>query len=274
MIITRIIGGLGNQLFQYAAARRLSLLHQTTLKLDTTGFEHYDWHDYSLGPFCIQEEFATQRDIAKIHETSENRSIFTESTLNPYDPNILKTPKNVYLGGYWQSEKYFIDIQDVIRREFTIHYEQDHQSQMIAEIIVRTQSVSLHVRRGNYVSNPGVNRVHGTCSLEYYRQCIAKITETVMRPHFFIFSDDPPWVRQNLRLEYPTTYVSHNDATKDYEDLRLMSLCKHHIIANSSFSWWGAWLNPKPDKIVLAPSKWFNEPYNTQDLLPETWLRI
>ena len=293
MIIVRLIGGLGNQLFQYAAARRLSILHRTTLKLDITPFEYYKLHRYSLSPFRIQEVFATPEEIAEVKGTSKKRlakrafrwsqklkpyyrrSIFSELHFGAFDPNIMKTPKHVYLDGYWQSEKYFVDIQDVIRRGFTVKYEQDGQSREIAEQIASTQSVSIHIRRGDYVSNPQTSRVHSVCSLDYYKQCVSLIAEKITHPHIFVFSDDPRWVTDNLRFDYPTTFVTHNDATKNYEDLRLMSMCKHNIIANSSFSWWGAWLNANPNKIVLAPRRWFNDPSrDTRDLLPDGWIKV
>lgn len=293
MVIVKIVGGLGNQLFQYAAARRLSILHQTELKLDISAFEHYAWHAYSLRPFCIQEVFATPEEIQKVKGTSRKgisrivsslnqrynpyfRSpVFEEADFGPFDPRISRTPRDIYLSGYWQSEKYFADIQDVIRREFAIRYEQDDQSQELAQMIANTQSVSLHVRRGNYVSISQINSKHGTCSIEYYQECVKRIGQKLNSPHLFVFSDDPSWVKANLRLEYPTTYVVHNDASRDYEDLRLMSMCQHQIIANSTFSWWGAWLNPNPGKIVLAPKRWFvDSTIDTRDLFPNDWIRI
>lgn len=289
-IIARLHGGLGNQLFQYAAARRLSLFHGTELKLDPSHFVH---RSYSLHPFSIQENFATLEEVTctkgerrqglhgyvlKLKERSKpyyHRSIFSERYLRPYDPNILKTQKDVYLDGYWQSEKYFQDISDVIRREFTVRFPFDSLNKKIAEEIKQCESVSVHVRRGDYVTSAAKNRFHGTCSLDYYATCVRLVAEEVKDPHFFVFSDDPQWVTENIHFNYPTRYVTHNDATKHYEDLRLMMLCKHNVIANSSFSWWGAWLNSNPDKIVLAPSKWFNEAaLDTRDLLPDSWVKI
>ncbi len=289
----KLIGGLGNQLFQYAAARSLAKLHRTTLKLDITAFEHYKLHKYSLNPFRIREEFASIEEIAKIKGSSASglakialrmnrkfnpyyrESIFSETDLRPFDPRIVKTPKHVYLDGYWQSEKYFVDVQEIIRREFTVKCEPDPESRRIADKIAGTQSVNIHVRRGDYVSDARTNQVHGTCSLDYYKRCVNCIVGKVPSPHFFVFSDDPSWVAQNLRLEHPTTFVSHNDASKNYEDLQLMSMCKHHIIANSSFSWWGAWLCTSPGKVVFAPQQWLNRPeYETCDLIPAEWYRM
>ena len=173
------------------------------------------------------------------------------------------------------ANKYFADIRDILLGELTVRYEQDRQSREVAEEITSTSSVSIHVRRGDLVSNPFANRVFGTCSPEYYMKCIDFIGSKITDPHFFVFSDDSSWSSENLNLQYPTTFVNHNDANRDYEDLRLMSSCKHHILANSSFSWWAAWLNTNPDKTVLAPARWFrDEGRNTPDRLPDSWIKI
>ena len=133
----------------------------------------------------------------------------------------------------------------------------------------------MHIRRGDYVSNPTTNKLHGTCSLEYYHNAVDIIAAKVSNPHFFIFSDDHEWARNNFKIDYPLTFVAHNNAGKNYEDMRLMSLCKHHIIANSSFSWWGAWLGSNPKKIVCAPRGWFKDKsLNTNDIIPSDWSRI
>lgn len=293
MVIVRIIGGLGNQLFQYAAGRRLAILHDTNLKLDITSFADYKWHAYSLKPFRIEEQFTTWEEIESVKRTAQkglakvissvNRryspwyrpNVLVESGLKPYDQRIIRTAKDVYLNGYWQSDKYFAEIQELIRTEFSIRYEPDHKSQEIGKMIANAQSVSIHVRRGNYVSNPQVNSVHGTCSVEYYQECVKRIGERVDHPHLFVFSDDLSWVRENLRFDYPTTFVDHNDATRDYEDLRLMSMCKHQIIANSSFSWWAAWLNSNPSKLVLAPRRWVRDSgIDLSDLFPSDWMLV
>jgi hypothetical protein len=138
--------------------------------------------------------------------------------------------------------------------------------------IAGCNAVSLHVRRGDYVSNPDSSRVHGLCGADYHQAAVRRIAEVVPQPHLFVFSDDPQWAAGNLHLDHPATIVTGNDTRRDYEDLHLMSLCKHHIVANSSFSWWGAWLDTNPDKIVIAPERWFaHEQHDTRDLLPPTW---
>lgn len=283
---------MGNQLFQYAAGRRLALHHRTSLKLDIRDFQRYTWHAYSLKPFGFRQEFATSEEIEPLKNGRQNGvrrfvsavrrgrnpfrpTVLSETTVHPYHPEFLHTGKDIYLDGYWQSEKYFADIAELIRTEFRITVEQDQRSQEVAAAIRAAQSVSVHVRRGNYVSIPEVNAVHGTCGVEYYDKAVAEIARRVDSPHFFVFSDDPSWAKENLRFGHPTTVVDHNDASRDYEDFRLLSLCKHHIIANSTFSWWGAWLSENTDKIVIAPRRWLSDPnVDVSDVVPSRWMKI
>lgn len=284
------MGGLGNQLFQYAVARHLAELHRTALKIDISLYKSYELHAYSIWPFNIQENFASSEEvmaltvrrqgIAKrvircvVRKPPELFPTYVSEKHFHFDPDILRLPDNVYLDGYWQSEKYFVDIAEIIRNEFTVKTSQDGKDKELAELIRRSESTSLHIRRGSYLL-PEYNATHGTSSLEYYFRCVECLTQTVRKPHFYVFSDDPSWVRDHLDLPYPTTFVDHNKADRDYEDLRLMSQCKHHIIANSTFSWWGAWLCNNPDKMVFAPEKWFNAPAaDTKDLIPGDWYKI
>lgn len=293
MVIVKLIGGLGNQLFQYAAGLQLAKLRQTTLKLDVQPFEYYKLHQYSLAAFQLRAEFATPREVAKFTGSTRNglswfvfkvaqklkpvyrRKVIKEDHFRPYNPTLAKAPKEVYLDGYWQSEKYFAETKSLIRQEFTIKIEPDPLSRQIAKQIAETHSISIHIRRGDYISNSVTNKVHGVTDLNYYHECVKRVAQKVISPHFFVFSDDSAWVSENLWLDCPTTFVTHNDAAKNYEDLRLMSLCKHNIIANSTFSWWGAWLNANPDKMVFAPARWFNDStIDTRDLFPDNWIKV
>lgn len=293
MVIVNLIGGLGNQLFQYAAGRSLSIAHQTNLKLDISGFEEYKLRTYGLDPFCVQEVFASPVEIANVTGSSKKglsrfvfrarerlkphfrRVVFSEPHFRPFNPDIFKTPTNVYLNGYWQSEKYFADIKDIIRREFTLKYEPDSYNREMIKRISSANSVSIHIRRGDYVSNPVTNRIHGTCTLDYYERCVSLISRKIDKPEFFVFSDDPDWAADNLRLDYPAVIVTHNGVIKAHEDLRLMSSCKHNILANSSFSWWAAWLNPNPDKMVYVPQQWFKRvDVHTRDLILNDWIKV
>jgi len=272
MIIVQLVGGLGNQLFQYATARRLAHVHNTVLKLDISPFEKYTLHAYHLNNLNIIENITAVNDIEQI--TGNKGQVIREKTFN-FDPEILHLSDNVYLQGYWQSEKYFADIKHIINEEFTVKHALDSRNKEITDSINNCSSISLHIRRGDYINNPHTNSVHGTCRLEYYQRCFAKMVEAVPEPHFFVFSDDPEWAVENLKLDYPMTLIDHNGPERDYEDLRLMSMCKHNITANSTFSWWGAWLNPNPDKLVFAPERWFqNEKIDTSDLIPANWQKV
>lgn len=193
-----------------------------------------------------------------------------------YDPDVFAQNNNIYFDGYWQTEKYFTHIADELRKEITPIKPLSEYSQSIRAEIQKTNAVSLHVRRGDYITDTSANAYHSVCSMEYYQRAITYMTERIPSPHFFIFSDDYEWSVENFKfLKHPFTCVRGSEE-RNYEDMRLMAQCKHHIIANSSFSWWGAWLNPSKEKQVIAPKQWFaNAPKNdTRDLLPEEWVKM
>jgi hypothetical protein len=285
MVIVKLIGGLGNQMFQYAAGRRLAHVLGVELKLDISAFNSYKLRKYCLGTFNIQESFATLDEITALTKPRFVERMRAKALRRPprppktyirekknfhFDPDIMNLPDGVYLEGYWQSEKYFSEISDIIRKEFAVKVTQTGENKVLAEQITSSLSVSLHIRRGDYVSNPRTNLVHGICGMDYYLRCVEFIADKVKEPHFFVFSDDPQWVRKNLNLAYRMTVINHNGVEKDYEDLRLVSQCKHHIIANSTFSWWGAWLSHNSNKVILAPKVWANNDYyDVKDLIPE-----
>ncbi len=292
MIIVRLIGGLGNQMFQYAAARHLAEIHKTELKMDISGFKTYRKRKYSLWPFNIEENFASQEEITALRKSAQTttehliravprkpaKSILThvwEKKSLHFDPEILKLPNNVYLDGFWQNEYYFADIAEIIHREFTVKTPPTGKDREMAEQIDSCESVSLSVRRGDYVSQTHVNQARGTCEVDYYCRCVKRITQDIKHPHFFVFGDDFQWARDNLKLPWPTTFVDQNTEDKDYEDLRLISRCKHNIIANSTFSWWGAWLNRNSKKLVLAPKCWIRGyDNNPKGLIPKKWIEL
>lgn len=262
MIITRLIGGLGNQMFQYALGRFLAEKHNTRLKLDVTGFQKYKLHKYSLAAYNINADLATVEEINSMNFCIKEKHF-------SFDPDVLDLPDNVYLDGYWQSEKYFFDVKNILKKEFTVKFEQTGKNKEIAEVITSTNSVSIHVRRCDYITN----KTFVVCCLDYYYRCISFIDQNINSPEFFVFSDDPNWVKDNLKINFKTTFISCNNADTNYEDLRLMSLCKHNIIANSTFSWWSTWLNNNLSKIVIAPKQWFEScENNIKDLLPNEWI--
>jgi hypothetical protein len=282
------MGGLGNQMFQYAAGRAIALRRRVPLKLDASEFQNGNNRKFRLNEFNIKGSIISSQEIDSFKKSATSRAVLLLNKLRPYyrqsfikescfsfDANILRAPRRVYLNGYWQSEKYFKDIELQLRSEFTVNKKlQGRNAEMAQQITQQPAAVSLHIRRGDYASNPDTNRFHGTCSLDYYRNAVAKLVSMGAQLHFFVFSDDIPWAQANLKLDCPLTFVSHNGAA-DYEDLRLMSLCRHHIIANSSFSWWGAWLCVNPNKVVIAPRKWFSgAAHDTRDLIPASWLQL
>lgn len=288
MIIVRLMGGLGNQMFQYAVGRSLTVKHKTNLKLDLSFLQNppknITHRPYELNVFNIQSDIANKSEIDKfipnnkilynIKRITGLKGVIKEPHLHFYE-GLLSAPDNSYLIGYWQSEKYFKEVEDIIRKDFDIKLKATGINQKMIEKINNYNSVSIHVRRGDYISNPKANKFHGTPPLEYYEKAIEKMDTHVDKPHFFVFSDDPSWTKDHLQFEYPMTFISHNPDEKSYEDLRLMSLCKHNIIANSTFSWWGAWLNQNTEKMVIVPKKWFSDPsINTNDIIPVSWIKI
>ena len=292
MIISQIIGGLGNQMFQYAAGRALSLARGLPLRLDSSGFAGYGLHQgFELQRiFKCPAEVATEADVRGILGW-QSAPLARRILLRPgmaglrrkgfivephfhYWPGLSQVPQDCYLVGYWQSEKYFRDTADAIRSDFAFKPPLAAENAGLAGQIARANAVSLHVRRGDYVSNHKTHATHGACSLDYYRAAIQYVSDRVEQPYFFIFSDDIAWVKENLRMDMPHRYIDHNQGAESYNDMRLMSLCRHHIIANSSFSWWGAWLNMGANKIVVAPEKWFANGKDAVDLFPHGWVTL
>lgn len=293
MIIVKIVGGLGNQMFQYALGRALAHKNKTDLKLDISEYENrYKLHRYSLQHLNIDEKIATAEEIKRLKDGDNPRillqllKIFKKTPIVnsakshiiekkfSFDEPILSLGDNIYLDGYWQSEKYFTNIQDIIRREFQIKTPPNPNNESMIKRIKTTDAVAVHIRRGDYVSDKNANSVHGSATLNYYTKAAKIIIYSVKSPTFFIFSDDPQWVKENLSLPNSMIFIDHNGPEKNYEDLRLMSFCKHHIIANSTFSWWGAWLANNENQKVIAPLKWFNNNTDTRDLIPAHWERI
>lgn len=290
MIISQVIGGLGNQMFQYAVGRAISLERGLPLRLDISGFTNYGLHQgFELSKvFNCPIDIATKEEIKNVlgcRSSSIFRKLLRRSygsifrgrhlIIEPhyhYWAEIKNISQDSYLSGYWQSEKYFQDIAVVIRTDFTFKIPLEGRNAELAKQIDQVNAVSLHVRRGDYVTNSRTRAVHGLCQPDYYQNAVRHVYNQVEQPVFFIFSDDMAWVKEHLKIDAPCFYVDHNCGTESYNDMRLMSLCRHHIIANSSFSWWGAWLNPTVDKIVVAPRKWFTGDANTADLFPENWM--
>lgn len=290
MIIARLKGGLGNQLFQYALGRHLAIKHQTELILDTTSFEKDHLRTYRLNSFQIKAKpsdrfwfFPDNRIGRRLNPLLEKvRALISQSITVVqeasfvFDPHILNTPNFAYLNGYWQSEKYFTAIQTQLREDLKLSQKLTELQQSLANQIANNPfAVSLHVRRGDYVADPTTTAFHGLCSLEWYAQAVQYMLSKERQAQFYIFSDDYEWVKENLSIAAPMHLIHPSPDGQEAVDMYLMSLCKHNIIANSSFSWWGAWLNPDPKKMVIAPKRWFaTDHHNTVDLIPSEWIRL
>jgi hypothetical protein len=280
MIIVRLRGGLGNQLFEYACGRALALRNGAPLKLDLTNYRDRSYAErrsYLLDRFQITASEAGVLELKLAHggriaraatalAPSRRFRTFSEGTLR-FQPEVAAARGNVYLLGYWQCERYFADCADTVRSEFALRGEPQGESLRLLREIEDCESVSVHVRRGDFLTEPGFH----ACGLEYYQSAAESIATAVRAPHYYVFSDDPAWTKEHFTLQ-PAVFVSHNGAGRPEEDLRLMRRCKHHIIANSTFSWWGAWLCEHPRKIVIAPRRWFADPErDSSDIVPASW---
>lgn len=289
MRIVRILGGIGNQMFQYAFYKKLEEI-DNDVKIDCTGFENYRLHNgYELEKiFNIDAKYANLMEVKQISNISDNiflkviRKIFggkeNEFIENGlvYNPHLLTNKKIYYYDGYWQSYKYFQDIQNKIKNEFSFKNELDQLNLRYAERILKDNSVSIHIRRGDYISNKRAEKVlNNICTKEYYEKAVSEIYKRFECPTFYIFSDDMDWVKSNIYFGDNCTFVDWNNGKDSYKDMQLMSLCKHNIIANSSFSWWGAYLNSYDAKIVISPNKWTNDgKSNIDDIIPNKWIRV
>lgn len=274
MITVNLKGGLGNQMFQYACARALSIRNNDRLRLVRTEKSADTGRVFGLTYFNIYGEIGHLEQVGfwpKVH------SLFGQKILRRFyvgfEPHLMHLKGNVYLDGYFQSEKYFGKEADVIRRELTLkHPLSEKAAHLQNDIVAQEHAVSLHVRRGDYVNHPDFG---GIADRQYYSRAISEIQTLVENPKFYVFSDDIDWCRENLSLPEGAVYVS-NSGLKDHEEMVLMSTCKHHIIANSTFSWWAAWLNSNPTKIVIAPKYWSLKHDHDwyRDIIPDKWLRL
>jgi hypothetical protein len=294
MIIVKLMGGLGNQMFQYAAARRLAEINQTNMAMDLgfladrTPRENFVYRDYQLNLFNIEENIADP-DVSAFFSGKQTgifqtcrarvkssyligRPAHIEEPHFHFFPELLNAPKNAYLDGYWQSEKYFKDIEPIVRKEFTFKNPLHERCKELAQSIQSGNSVCINVRRGDFITNP----THGTMSNQYYQDGIDTLTDKISSPAIFIFSDDVLWCKQNMQFNHPIFFVDHDYAGEKFEDyLQLMTLCKYFVIANSTFSWWAAWLCSFPEKIIVAPKQWFQaDQHDTRDVIPAEWIRL
>ncbi|MFH0894552.1 MAG: alpha-1,2-fucosyltransferase [Bacteroidota bacterium] len=301
MIIVRLQGGMGNQMFQYAAGRALSIRTNTKLKIDLSYLkdgklgENVDYRKYGLGNFCIEEKFIDKKDLdqfvrksllfKKLKISWLNRQLSYRLPISKiysqkghgYNPDFLKLSPNTYLVGYWQNPEFFAGVEDKVKQDFVFKKLPVQSNTEMLDKITGCNSVSVHVRRGDFKNLP----VLGTIGPEFYLKAISYILEQISNPVLYFFSDDMNWVRVNFN-EYSKkcriNYVDLNNSPgSEIEDLRLMSNCKHNILGNSTFGWWGAWLNGNPEKKVVAPERLFADPSinrQLQGMIPDNWIRL
>lgn len=293
MIRLQLNGGLGNQLFQYAAGKSLALHHNVPLLLDISSFhrknlpelevprdfELYNFEGIGDNVFRLSDReneeivaFLKKKSLAKLLP-NHRRSIYTEPFYR-FDANFFNSRNNVLLRGQWQSEKYFVRYTDFFRQTLTLNPTLIAGCLSKAKEVNAVNSVAVHVRRADYLRKQIILEWHGVMDKAYYSKAFKKLDEALTDYSVFYFTDDPAWVQQELFPLKEGELIS-GTTSSHYEDFHLMQNCRHNVIANSSFSWWAAWLNSHPGKIVMAPERWFNHgPKDTQDLLPESWIRL
>ena len=294
MIIAQLKGGLGNQMFQYAAGLSLATHRNVDLLLDVSLYENQGGEvtprRFGLNCFAGSHKFASKLKIFLysshspvarggrliMDKISGSPPIYYKEKSFSFDQDMLGLPANVYLDGYWQSERYFLPEEKLIRSAFRFINPPSGENIRIAKEISSKNSISVHFRRGDYASCKKTSSFHGIPGLEdYYYKAINHLSKLVEAPRLYIFSDEPDWIESNFHISIPYEIIRHNGTNQGYEDLRLMSLCPNHIIANSSFSWWGAWLSDCQDKQVIAPKNWFmDNSIDTRDLIPSSWRRL
>lgn len=289
------MGGLGNQLFQYAFAKHLALRHGVELKLDVSELSNksidgkYSARDLELSHLNIAlnvasiDEFRAFKkskllkalDLFYLNMPFKMNNLYIKEPSFSFYKQALKAPDNCYLDGYWQSENYFVESRSQLLNNFVFDSELSSETKQLAEQIKSQDAVSIHVRRGDYLSIPQNQSIYEVCDSVYYLSAMEKILSINANVVFYVFSDAPNWFKENVNTTNQIKYVTHNIGAYSYQDMYLMSLCKHNIIANSSFSWWGAWLNKNENKVVIAPKRWFkNNCKETKDLIPKAWIQL
>ena len=266
MITVSISGGLGNQMFQYAFGRAKAIKNNTEFVIVMS----FDAKNTAERHFLLDNFNIKSKTVDSV--SIKNRLFKIVEPHPPFSQKIYDIPKGYFVGN-WQSEKYFKGYEKEIRSDFVLKKELSTKAKEIKNLIEKNNSVSIHVRRGDYASDEKVQKKHGLCSPEYYAKAISFVSEKINSPQFFVFSDDIAWVKENLSLPSSAVFVSGNGLS-ECEEMILMSQCKNNIIANSTFSWWGAWLNDNKNKIVIAPEKWFSTQNDTTYLIPSNWIQM
>lgn len=297
MIITKLDGGLGNQMLQYSIGKSLAVKLNTNLKIDSSNLERDK--DQLQGTFIKRSLKLQVFDIALNEASTFEKKVFKSGIYNNikiflasrikipnlniyykeesrlFDKRLFSLNANLYLEGYWPNHKYFDSIRPTLLRDFTLKHNPDKLNKNLLDLINNCQSVALHIRRSDYITNKDAANHFAKLSLDYYKKGIEFIKNKITNPIFFIFSDDVEWVKSNLKIKENFVICDVNTVDNGFDDLRLMRNCKHFIIANSTLSWWGAWLSENEDKIVIAPQQWFvDEIKNKHEILLSNWIKL
>lgn len=290
MIVVKIDGGLGNQMFQYAYGLYHAQRLQTALLLDLREYEHQPAHGYLLDRFQIQAEVATGDVLRRLPRRYRNPDARRGGFFNwlgqrplrrhkespfGFAAKHLKIPDDSYLIGYWQSERFFPGIESTLRKHFCPRLPLSPASQQVADHMRSTNSIALHVRRGDYITHSTNAAIYEHLQLDYYLHCLndwaARQSDS---PEVFIFSNDIAWCRKHFQLAWPTRFVDHNHGNTAHEDMLLISQAASCVIANSTFSWWSAWLNARSDHTIYAPPRWFRSgTLDDRHIIPDRWER-
>ena len=289
MKIVNILGGLGNQMFVYAMYLALRTVHPNEdIFLSRRSYKGYPLHNgYELDRiFCVDAPEASLAQLSRVaypffnyktwqlmrHFLPTRQHMVSGTSQIPFDYGEVTRDDDAFYDGYWQNEKNFLPIRDKVIKAYTFPKFQDERNARLAEKLKMTRAVSCHVRRGDYLNEP----VYGVCNSDYYANAIAELENMVAPEMYCIFSDDIAWCKDNISSmigDKEIVFVDWNKGRESFRDMQLMSMCHYNIIANSSFSWWGAWLNNHKDKVILAPEKWMNKPL-VNDPICEDWKRI
>jgi hypothetical protein len=292
MIVVKLQGGLGNQMFQYACAKMLATKYEISLKvdldflLDRTPRENFVFRNYDLDIFILNPPIISVEEKTKLLRKPSNllqRFIkpnyitFVEKQFN-FDEKVMNLGPNTYLDGYFQSEKYFASIKDEIKKEFTFRNKFSELEKSLYDEIKSKNAICVNFRRADYVNLQVSADMHGIVEMEFYHHAINEIATKVDNPTFYVFSDEITWCQQNFSIDYPCTFVDYRYKGEKFASyFQLMIACKHFIIPNSTFAWWAAWLSESNETIVITPRKWFaNEVMQAQaiDIIPDRWIKM
>ncbi len=272
-IIVNLIGGAGNQMFQYALGYTISLLHGQDLYIDLSSYENYKVRNFELNKFGFDIKIANQEDCEILNRKHFFKKILYKDKSKTFNPKLLNIKGSAYLKGFWQSEKYFSCMRDEILSLFEFRDKSFIVNHNLLQDIKNSNAVCVNLRLGDYITNETNKRIHFVCKKDYYTNAIKYMCKNITNPKLFVFSDDIEGSKEFLPDGYDFVFA---DTANWQEDMYFMSECKHNIVANSSFSWWAAWLNKNPDKIVAAPSRWYTKEarVNDKDVVPNNWVKI